>query len=166
MKNNSDKTELFNKTNYQIDDLDSEIKVDQLCSALLKRFHQYLLNDLQLDPLEAGSQAAGADYFLREFIIGGRRDNIFNCTAEQIKQFGGNWYIVKNLEPKMPELEIMLSGTASFFMFCAANELTSSENAEQISSACADLDFFRQRINDFHAITGAGFKAWDKACPL
>lgn len=166
MTNDQTDSNLFNKSNYDIEDLDTEIKVDQLCSALLKSFHQYLLNERQIEPLEAGSLAAGADYFLREFIIGHRRTNIFDCTSEQVKQFGGNWYIVKNLEPNLSELAIILTGTASFFDFCAAKQLTSTANAEQIEQLCANFDFFQQRIDTFHEISGDGYRAWDQACPF
>ncbi|WP_303720929.1 hypothetical protein [Malonomonas rubra] len=157
---------LHNKSNYRIDDLDSEIRVDRLCSALLKKFHQHLLRQLQFDPLNAGSQAAGADYFLREFMIGKRRQNIFDATAAQIKQFAGNWYIISNLEPNMEELGVMLQGTASFYRYCADNNLVQPETADEIVETCQQTDFFQQRIEDFHAISGNGYTDWDRACPL
>lgn len=157
---------LHDKENYQIDGLDSEIYADQLCSTLLKRFHQYLLQDKKVDPLEAGSQAAGADYFLREFMIGKLRDNIFNGTAERVRQFAGNWYIISNLEPNIVELTAILNGTASFYCYCAENKLITASTVEQIQQICNKFDYFQQRIDDFHALSGNGYSAWDKACPL
>jgi len=166
MNDSQDQAEIFKKENYQISDLDSEIRVDRLCSELLKAFHQYLLQELRLEPLDAGTQAAGADYFLREFLIGSRQENIFNCTPLQIKQFAGHWYIIRNLEPNMEELTTFLSGTAGFYQYCAHNRLTSESNAAEITKTCADLEYYRQRIDDFHAIVGDGFSSWEKACPL
>ncbi len=159
-------TTLHDKSNFQIVDLDSEIRADRFCSALLKHFHQFLLGTLNLEPLEAGSQAAGADYFLREFMIGKRRDNIFNASAEQVLQFAGNWYIISNLEPNMEELSVMLRGTASFYRYCAEHNLSTPENSEQIKQTCNKIDYFQERIETFHNISGDGYSAWDKACPL
>ncbi|SHJ58686.1 hypothetical protein SAMN02745165_02729 [Malonomonas rubra DSM 5091] len=166
MSDNQTQTEIFDKNNYQISDLDSEIRVDRLCSELLKAFHQYLLQELKLEPIDAGSQAAGADYFLREFLIGSRQENIFDCTAKRARQFGGHWYIIRNLEPNMEELTTLLSGTAGFYQYCAHNKLISEKDAREITRTCADLDYYRQRIEDFHAIVGDGFASWEKACPL
>lgn len=157
---------LHKKSNFQIEDLDSEIRVDQLCTALLKRFHQYLLQQQNLEPLEAGSQAAGADYFLREFLIGNRRQNIFAATEELVRMFAGNWYIVNNLEPNMEELSAMLRGTANFYRYCAEHELVANAETEKIIATCEDTDYFQQRIDDFHDISGDGYKAWVQACPL
>lgn len=166
MSENRNQPDIFNKLNYDISDLATEIKVDQLCSMLLKDFHQHLLAELKLAPLDAGALAAGADYFLREFLIGGRQENIFNCTPERIRQFGGHWYIIRNLEPNMAELTTMLSGTAGFYQYCADKKLTEAGNAEAIRQSCSELDYYRQRIEDFHAISGDGFAAWEQACPL
>lgn len=157
---------LHDKSNYQIVDLDSEINADRLCSCLLKEFHQFLLRECQLEALEAGSQAAGADYFLREFMIGQRRDNIFHGSAELVQQFAGHWYIISNLEPNIAELQAILSGTVSFYQYCAQNQLTSMATAEQISETCNQADYFQQRIEDFHDISGDGYSSWKKQCPL
>ena len=163
---NADISLLHDKNNYQIIDLDSEIRADRFCADLLKVFHQQLLKVRQLEPLEAGSQAAGADYFLREFMIGKCRKNIFAVTAQDIRQFAGNWYIVSNLEPNLAELQTMLAGADSFSQYCAGHKLVTPDTAEQISAACSQLDYFQQRIDDFHNISGDGFSTWDKECPL
>ena len=159
-------TSLHNPENYSIKDLESEISVDRLCSALLKKFHQYLLQEQQLEPLEAGSQAAGADYFLREFVVGKLRCNIFRVTASQVRQFAGHWYIISNLEPNITELNAMLASAANFYRYCAAYQLVSAETADEIASTCQQSDFFQQRIEDFHNITGDGYSDWEQACPL
>jgi len=158
--------ELHNRANYSIATLDDEIRTDRYCAALLKKFHQYLLHELQTDPLEAGALAAGADYFLREFIIGSRRENILQLLPLRVRQFGENWYIIRNLEPNLDELSDMMLGTEAFYRYCANLNLIEASTAEQISKECARLDEFSRRIDEFHAISGDGFKNWDQACPL
>lgn len=157
---------LHSKANYSISSLEDEIRADRHCSALLKQFHQYLLQELQIDPLEAGSLAAGVDYFLREFIIGSRRENILEIPALRVRQFGGNWYIIRNLEPNMDELTDMMLGTDAFYRYCAAQKLVAETTAVEISEECVRLDDFDRRIEEFHNISGDGFKKWDQACPL
>lgn len=157
---------LHDKDNYAIASLEDEIRADRHCAALLKQFHRHLLHDLATDPLEAGELAAGADYFLREFIIGDRRESILDIQPLRIGQFGGNWYIIRNLEPNLAELTAMIRGTDAFYRYCTTLNLVTAETADAISRECARLDEFEQRIEDFHAIRGDGFKDWEQACPL
>lgn len=157
---------LHNAANYEITTLDDEIRAERHCTALLKLFHQSLLHDLELDPLEAGTLAAGADYTLREFVIGHCRINIFAATATTIRQFAGNWYIVRNLEPNTEELKDMLAGTAAFYRYCTDLGLVSVNQAAEIAAACSQTADYQQRIEDFHNIAGNGFTAWNQACPL
>ncbi len=158
--------ELLDKSSYTIKTLEDEIRVDQLCCALLKKFHRSLLEEQQLDPLDAGSQAAGADYFLRNFVIDNRRGNIFEVTDKQVRCFAGHWYITSNLEPNLVELTAMLNGVASFYRFCAASSLVGQEVAAAIEQTCNDLAYYQNRIDSFHSLSGDGFMAWGKECPL
>ena len=157
---------LINPQNYSIDTLDSEIQADRCCTQLLKHFHRWLLNEQQLEALTAGRLAAGADYFLREFLIGARRQNIFSATAEQLRQFGGNWYIISNLEPNIAELKPMLQGTGLFYEYCAAQDLIDTDIAKQIDAIAKQPAFFTERIEDFHQLQDDGYSAWDQACSL
>lgn len=156
---------LVSTQNYNIDSLESEIRADRYCTQLLKHFHQWLLKQ-QREALEAGRLAAGADYFLREFLIGARRQNIFSATAEQLRQFGGNWYIISNLEPNYAELEQMLLGTALFYNYCNEQNLFKTEDAKAIDIITQQKPFFSDRIEDFHQLQDDGYSAWDQACPL
>jgi hypothetical protein len=158
--------ELLDKKNYAIDSLDTEIKADRYCGQLLKHFHRWLLNDQHKEALEAGRMAAGADYFLREFMIGSRRDNIFSATAEQLRQFGGNWYIINNLEPNSAELEPMLLGAAFFYRYSVEQNLCSPADAEAIDAVAHQSAYFKGRIEDFHQLKDDGYSAWDQACSL
>jgi len=157
---------LLQKGNYAITTLTEEIRADQHCAALLRQFHRHLLEEQQLPPLDAGALAAGADYFLREFIIGSRRENILEIPAERIRQFAGNWYIIRNLEPNLEELTDMLRGTAAFYRYGVGLNLVAAHSAGEISAECDKLGDFARRIEEFHAIRNDGFRAWDRACPL
>ncbi len=158
--------DLHNTNNYEIDSLESEIRADQYCKQLLKRFHLWLLNDQNKEALAAGRLAAGADYFLREFMVGARRQNIFSATEEQLRQFGGNWYIVNNLEPNIPELEPMLEGAALFYCYSVSLGLFAEDEALDISSTAENIDYYRNRIEDFHQLKDDGYCAWNQACAL
>lgn len=151
---------------FDINDLDDEIRVDRQCVALLRAFFQALTEEEGLPPLEAGELCHGADYFLREFIIGDRQDNLFRFPAERVRQFAGHWYIVRSLEPNLGELAAILAGVRLVYQFLAERQLVSVEFASSVAAACEELPFYRQRIDDFWAIEGDGFIAWRAACPL
>lgn len=156
----------IDKNSYTITTLEDEVRVDQQCSALLKSFHRSLLEEQKLEPLEAGSLAAGADYFLRDFVIDNQRRNIFDVTAGSIRTFAGHWYITSNLEPNLAELTAMLKGAESFYNYCAHNGLIADETAGEIRVACNDFSYYAKRIETFLELTGDGFIAWEKDAPL
>jgi len=151
---------------YTIETLDDEIKADTNCKLLLQNFHQYLLNNKDITPLEAGSMAGGADYYLRDYMIDNRRKNIFSISVDLIHGFAGNWYISNTLEPNMTELKSILIGIKNFYDYCAAKELITPTTTIQIAQACTQFDFYQQRIESFNDLTGDGYVDWNKACPL
>lgn len=150
---------------FNINDLDSEIAVDQHCAQLLKQFHQQLCHE-GIEALEAGQLAHGADYFLRDFVIADRRKNIFAVDPVCVKQFAGHWYITKNLEPNIKELAGMLQGVAVFYNYLLQQGLIEQAQLEQIVCATAEIDFYRQRIDQFWEIVDDGYHQWCAACPL
>ena len=162
----SEQDDLFDQKNYVIETLDDEIRTDQLCKALLKKYHQYLLEDKEISPLEAGSMASGADYYLRDFMIDNRRINIFNISPELIHGFAGNWYIVNTLEPNMVELENILVGVGHFYSYCAEKKMINGSMTEKVLQACSRYEYYRQRIEIFNNLSGDGFRDWNNACPL
>jgi hypothetical protein len=152
--------------NFFISDLDDEMRVDQLCQMLLKNFHRHLLESQVYTPLEAGAMAGGGDYFLRDFAIDTLRANIFHITSRQVRGFAGNWYIHRTLEPNMKELEVILKGVAAFYRFCADNEWIKKDISNEISAVCTDLEYFRGRIDSFHALKGDDYPGWCEECSL
>ncbi len=158
--------EVFNKDNYNISTLEEEIRVDNLCNDFVKHFYLDLVEQLGLAPEEASRLCYGVSYFLKEFIIGDRRENLFELPAKRIRQFAGNWYIIKNMEPNLPELLGMLEGVQAFYEYSHRVDMVSEVFVQQVTSLCADLPFYKERIEDFLAIEGDGYFAWDAACPL
>ncbi len=155
--------DLFNPSNYQISSLEDEVRADQLCRELLKTFHQHLQQEDE--PLIAGSKAAGADYFLRDFMIDNQRANIFSLSAARVRAFAGNWYIISTLEANMTELKDILAGIESFARYCALNSLLAEDNCAEIAAACNDIDYYQQRIESFQNLVDDGYHAWERACP-
>ena len=165
-KNILDDNNYFDPQKFKLETFADEINVDNTCKSLLKKFHSYLLDNSDNSPLAAGSMASGADYFLRDYMIDNRRVNIFAISVDLIHSFGGNWYIVNNLEPNIDELESFLIGIASFYNYCCINNVIDTNLASQINIACSDIDFYKQRIEDFYNLKDDGFIAWNNAYPL
>ncbi len=152
--------------NFFMNDLNEEIRVDQLCQSLLKNFHQSLLGRDDCTSLEAGSMAGGADYFLRDYVIDTLRANIFHITARQVRGFAGNWYIHRTLEPNMKELEAILKGVKAFYNYCVENGWIATATGRDIAEICVDLDYFHRRIDSFHALKGDDYLNWCEQCPF
>ncbi|WP_321370811.1 hypothetical protein [uncultured Desulfuromusa sp.] len=156
----------FQQNHYDIKTLEDEIKADNKCKEILKQFHSYLLNHKKIDPISAGSLASGTDYFLRDYMIDNQRSNIFRISSEQVRSFAGNWYIINTIEPNMVELENILVGISHFYRFCAEKKAVSQAKAEEIHQTCICVKYYQHRIESFNDISGDGFIAWNKACPL
>ena len=160
----SEEINLYDKENYHVESFDDEIRIDKTCKALLQDFHKYLLNDQKIAPLKAGMMAGGADYYLRDFMVDQQRANIFDASADLVRRFAGNWYIITTLEPNMTELKDILAGVSEFYTFCAEKKVVPVDISAAITEACQQHDFYQQRIESFHDITGDGFIAWNKIC--
>jgi len=155
----------INSAHFQINDLDDEIRVDRLCVEMLQRFAA-VLREGGAEPLDAGRFARGADYFIRDFLVADRRDNILEPDPERIRQFAGNWYIITNLEPNIDELADVLAGVESFYQFLVTQRLLDEDELPEIGEACTDLGHYKERIEAFWAIEGDGFSAWNQGCPV
>ena len=163
----------LNKEDYNIHTLDDEIRVDKLSVDLLRHLYQDLTRHSimspkqgSVSPEQAGEFCQGGDYFLREFIVADRCENLFAIEALHVRQFAGHWYIVRTPEPNLTELKKILTGTAEFYSFLSRQGLLSEIAANEIMSQCRELDYYQQRIDDFWAIEDDGFTAWQQACPL
>ena len=156
----------FPEAAFAISSLTEEIRADRLCHELLRRFAEDLTTGGQFAPAAAGALAHGADYFLREFVIGERRENIYRLNPKRVRQFAGNWYIVRNLEPNLPELLALLEGVTVFYHYLAEHGLAPPALAAAVGEQAADSEYFNARIEAFWAIEGDGFDRWDRDCPF
>lgn len=155
----------LNVRDFDVTDWKDEIRVDKLCLEVLQKFHRDLLDEQKCEPLEAGSMARGADYFLREFIIGDRQENIFDIDPKRVQQFAGNWYIIKNMEPNMEELSDLLFGVDAFYNWCSKIGQINDQKQKEIHAFCQADDSYRERIESFWAITD-NYSEWDSEISL
>lgn len=151
---------------FNIASLADEVRVDRLCQELLRDFHRYLLEVLAVHPLQAGILRRGGDYFLRDFVIDSLRANIFTVTAAQVRGFAGNWYIQRALEPNASELADLLEGIAAFYRFSSEHGWIDHARMTAIADCCADVEFYRERIESFHQLAGDDYPAWCRRCPV
>lgn len=165
-QNHPDQADLFNVDSYRVNDLNDEITADGNCRELLKIFHKSLVEQGNIEPLEAGSHARGADYFLRDYMIDRCRRNILTVSAGNVAGFAGNWYIVNTLEPNMKELESLLNGIRQFYLFCSNKNILSGVDFESVEKACTDLKYYHERIEAFHNLKENAFQHWNDLCPI
>jgi len=156
----------LDKAEYDVRTIDDEIRVDKQCVNLLRHLYQDLTAPGGQSAQEAGELCHGADYFLREFIVGDRHENLFAIDAMRVRQFAGHWYIIRTPEPNLTELGRVLEGTSAFYRFLARQGLISPSVAEAIAEQCREYEYYQQRIDDFWAIENDGYEAWRQACPL
>ncbi|WP_432821904.1 hypothetical protein [Trichloromonas sp.] len=158
--------DIFAKNNYDIRSLDDEVRADVLCGRLLKQCYLYLVETHELSAAEASRLCYGASYFLCEYLIPDRRVNLFDITAQLIRQFAGNWYIIKNMEPNLAELTGILEGVMAFYDYSCSLGLVSGQQLQEVQSSCADLAYYQGRIDSFYAIENDGYFQWNADCPL
>jgi hypothetical protein len=151
---------------FTVSTLDDEIRVDALCVRLLLAIRERLLREPHRTPLEVGQQCRGADLFLRDFVIAACGDNLFSLPPERVRQFAGHWYITSTLEPNAGELATILDGIAACYAVLAEHGLISPALHSAVAAACAELPWYRQRIDDYWAIETDGFRQWRAVCPL
>ena len=156
----------LDRESYRIAGLDDEIRADRLCHELLRHCYLYLVEAHELPAEEASRLCYGVSYFLCEYLIPEVRISPFDLTAKEVRRFGGHWYIIRNMEPNLAELTGILEGVLAFAAFCRDRELMTGDQLTAIEGACAELDFYRDRIDSFWAIEKEGYDAWQAGCPL
>jgi len=141
------------------------LRVDNLCKGLLLRFYEELQQQ-GLSPDEATKLASSADYFIRDFVVDFKAQNLFHEIPGIVRQFAGNWYIFNTLEPDIRQLDCYLRGIRAFYRFLHEQRLISGEYLEQIDKECADLGYYESRIESFFGIKDDGYLAWEAECSL
>ena len=157
-------TRIFDHDDFDFTTIESEVQADERCKNLLMNFYQHL----QLagrTPQQASELAYGVDFYLRDYVIDFCRQNVVRPQPGIIRRFAANWYITHTLDPEPVLLEKSLDGIREFYRYLHLTHYISREDVNWLEREAADIDFYRQRIDEFHAIYGDGFVAWNAACP-
>lgn len=153
------------KSDFQIASLEDELRVDGLCRELLMNFYLQSIES-GMSEHEATLLANSADYFLRDYLIGSRQMNLLEPEDGVVRKFAGNWYIVNTLEPVIEEIETHLKGTRALYGFLRDHDVIDADRYADIEKECADIDYYRSRIDAFWDIKGDGYLEWERACSL
>jgi hypothetical protein len=155
----------FDKYTFDIASIEDELRVDEICRKLLKDFHQ----DLQrkgVPPLTAGSLAHSADYYLRDYLVSARQQNLLQEKSGVVRRFAATWYIISTLEPTVEELAGHLNGIREFYRYLHSAGLISGAFLALIEQECDDIRWYTERIASFWKIRDDGYLAWEQECSL
>lgn len=155
----------FEKNSFDIASIEDELRVDEICRKLLKDFHQ----DLQgkgLSPLTAGTLAHSADYYLRDYLVSARQQNLLVEKSGNVRKFAATWYIISTLEPTVEELAGHLNGIREFYRYLLSAGLISEAFLAQIEQECDEIGWYTERIESFWNIRDDGYLAWERECSL
>jgi len=155
----------FEHDDFDFTSMEDELRVDELCQTLLKHFYQHL----QLagrTPQQASDLAYAVDFYLRDYVLDFARQNAVRPQPGVIRRFAANWYITHTLDPEIALLERSLEGITEFYRFLHSRHFICREELAWLEKEAADIDFYRQRIENFLAIYGDGYVAWEAECPL
>lgn len=153
------------KSDFEIGTLEDELRVDGLCRDLLMTFYHERIA-AGLDENEATLLANSADHYLRDYLIGVRQLNLLDSDPDAVRKFAGNWYIVNTMEPVIEEIATHLNGIQEFYHFLFRHGAVNADFIEEIDKDCADLDFYKSRIDSFWAISDDGYYDWERECSL
>ncbi len=156
---------VFDHEDFDFETLEEELKVDQQCQRLLQQFYGWLQQQ-ELTPEQASGLAYSADYYLRDFLVDFLRCNVLRPQPGQVRSFAGNWYITRTMEPEYKVLLGHLTAISQLYRFLNELGLITDQALQQIDQETGEHDYYRQRIDDFMALAGAGFAEWDQACPM
>lgn len=154
----------FEHDEFDLATLEDEIRADERCQTLLKRFYQHLQASGHT-PHHASDLAYSADYYLRDYVLDFARQNVLRPQPGLVRRFAAAWFITHTLDPEMPVLERHLDGIREFYRFLHGQHLISSDELAFIEEEAGQTEYYRQRIGSFLVITGDGYVAWEKECP-
>jgi len=153
------------KSDFQIGTLEDELRVDGLCRELLMAFYLERIES-GLNEHDATLLASSADHFLRDYLIGVRQLNLLDSDPGIVRSFAGNWYIVNTMEPVIEEIEVHLNGIREFYRFLFRINAIGAHFLGRIETDCADITYYKSRIDSFWDIKGDGYIEWERECTL
>ncbi len=155
---------VFEHDDFTFDTIDEELLVDGRCQQILKQL--YLFLQQQGMPAEQASELAfSADLYLRDYLIDFGRQNIVRPQPGIVTTFAGSWFITHTLDPEFGMLERHLTAIIELYRYLHRQHLISAEELSIVLKEAGERDYFRQRIDSFLNLTGAGFAMWDAGCP-
>ncbi len=155
---------VFEHDDFEFDTIDEELLVDGRCRQILKQFYLFL-QQRGMTAEQASELAFSADLYLRDYLIDFGRQNIVRPQPGIVTTFAGSWFITHTLDPEFAMLERHLTGITELYRYMHRQHLISADELSGILKEAGELDYFRQRIDSFLNLTGAGFAAWDTGCP-
>jgi len=156
---------VFEHDDFDFNTMEEELRVDELCQSLLKQFYQHL----QLGgrtPQQASDLAYAVDFYLRDYVLDFARQNAMRPQPAIIRRFAANWFITHTLDPEPAMLERHLEGIREFYRYLHSRHYISREELAWLEDEAAQTGYYRSRIEDFLAIYGDGYVAWEADCPL
>jgi len=154
----------FEHDDFEFETIDEELLVDGRCQQILKQFYLFLQQQ-GMTAEQASELAFAADLYLRDYLIDFGRQNIVRPQPGIVTKFAGSWYITHTLDPEFASLERNLTALSELYRFLHRQHLISADELSFLLKEAGQLEFYRQRIDSFLNLTGAGFVAWDAECP-
>lgn len=154
----------FEHDDFEFDTIDEELLVDGRCQQILKQFYLYL-QQRGMTAEQASEMAFSADLYLRDYLIDFGRQNIVRPKPGIVTTFAGSWYITHTLDPEFVLLERHLTAIMELYRYMRRQHLVSADELTFLLKEAGELEFYRQRIETFLNLSGAGFVVWDAGCP-
>ena len=155
----------FDHDDFECVSLDDELRVDECCQELLKRFYLSLAGR-GMTPEQASELAFSADLYLRDYVVDFARQNVVRPQPGIVRRFAATWFVTHTLDPEMRILERHLAGIRELYRYLHAQHLISREELDFLEDEMGLTDYYCQRIESFLAIVGDGYFAWEAECPL
>ena len=155
----------FEPDDFDLGTLEDELRVDDRCQSLLKHFYLYL-QSCGKSPQQASDFAYSADFYLRDYLVDFARKNVVRPQKGDVRRFAATWFITRTLDPDMTVLQHHLEGIRELYRFLSAHHLIALDELAFIEEEAGQIEYYRQRIESFHNITGDGYCSWEAECPL
>jgi len=135
-------------------------ELGEVAYAVAESFFGFLVDVKNLSKSRAGDLERGALFFLHNYLIPYRGDNLFLPERNTTRRFLGNWYPRKSMSPNMDEISLLLEAVAAFYAYLFHLGLTPRKKAEEIISECKDREFYRERLQSYREARGNKFHQW------
>ncbi len=150
----------FEIEDFDFRDMDEELRVTERCQTLLNGFYKQLLLD-GYSQESASDLAYKADFYIRDYLVDFARQNVVSPKPGVIGHFAANWFITHTLDPDMESLEKYLAAIREFYRFLCSRHFIDSTELSALETEAGNFDYYKTRIDDFTAICGEGYAAWE-----